>query len=89
MNKFLEKQIDYILNRLEKAGANKDTEWTVNLSVYDDDALRVLRPNEVWKNGADEHRKMMGYVSAVFLKKNFTLLIKCGAKDFLRCPQSL
>ncbi len=69
MNKFLEKQIDYILNRLEKAGANKDTEWTVNLSVYDDDALRVLRPDEKWDGGADEHRKMMGYVSAVVRNK--------------------
>lgn len=69
MNKTLEKQIDYILERLRSSGANKDTEWTVNLSVYDDESLKALRPNEVWEGGADEHRKLMGYVSAVVRQK--------------------
>ena len=69
MNNTLERQIDYILERLRSNGANKDTDWTINLSVYDDDALRELRPKEVWVDGADEHRKMMGYVSAVINRK--------------------
>ena len=37
--------------------------------MYDDDALRVLRSEEKWENGADEHRKMMSYVSAVVRNK--------------------
>lgn len=69
MNKTLEKQIDFILERLRLSDANENSEFTINLSVYDDEALRELRPQEVWANGAEEHRKMMKYVSAVINRK--------------------
>ena len=69
MNKTIERQIDYILKRLKDSGATADTEWTVNLSVYDDESLKALRPTEVWEGGAEEHRKLMGYASAVIRRQ--------------------
>ena len=67
--KNIERQIDYIMERLKESGANPDSEWTINFSVYDDDALRTLRPTEDWNGGAEEHRKMMGYARAVINSK--------------------
>lgn len=67
----MEKQIEIILTKLAAADKAGKLPQVINLSVYEsDEDLKYFRPNEIWRNGAFEHKGYMIDIAAA-IKRSY------------------
>lgn len=67
----MKKQIEIILAKLAAADKAGALPQVINLSVYEsDEDLKYFRPNEIWRNGAFEHKGYMIDIAAA-IKRSY------------------